>query len=110
MAIQTFEDESQFNSDTGVVTNAQGVETQPITPERLQPATPFNITEVQEQPVFPVADLEVPEIELTQPEQEAQGLTEQLQELTSGLVVSQLLEQSKKKRLDYLRYKLCRLI
>jgi len=85
MAIQTFEDESQFNSDTGVVTNAQGVETQPITPERLQPATPFNITEVQEQPVFPVADLEVPEIELTQPEQEAQGLTEQLQELTGGL-------------------------
>ena len=89
MAIKTFEDKSQLDTETGIVTDELNVQHTPttITPNSLKPATTIDFQTPEEPTVFPVADLDVtPPATLTAPEQEAQGITEQLQSLTGSLV------------------------
>lgn len=54
-----------------------------ITSADLEPTTPVNFQTPEQQPIFPVAGLNA---QLTQPEQQAQGITEELQGLTAGLL------------------------
>jgi len=57
-----------------------------ITGEMLKEAPSVNFNRSQESPVFPVDSLEIPEIQATQPEVEAQGFSKQIQTLNEQLL------------------------
>lgn len=58
----------------------------PITGEDLAPAPSIDFKEPEPETIYPVADLETPELKLTEPEKEATAVSDKLQELQTSLV------------------------
>jgi len=58
----------------------------PITSESLEPATTIDFNEPAPSNIFPVADLEVPDLKLTEPEKKVSGLGEELRGLRTDLI------------------------